>query len=164
MYEPVLQILGGTINAFDPGNEPPIRSGSRVYGGVPRNVYRSRDDEWLAVSGTTDAQVSRLLPLIGADSEDELAKFGHAPVRVQHADELDALVAKWIAGRDRDEVLTVLLGARIPAAPVNDVSDLFADPHLEARGDLDQLRPTDAPALDADRDAVLSDWLGSHGG
>ncbi len=38
MYEPVLQVLGGTIAAYDP-DDPPARSGSRVRGGAPRNVY-----------------------------------------------------------------------------------------------------------------------------
>jgi crotonobetainyl-CoA:carnitine CoA-transferase CaiB-like acyl-CoA transferase len=162
MYEPVLQILGGTINAFDVGTEPPIRSGSRVYGGVPRNVYRTRDDQWLALSSTTDSQISRLLPLIGADADEDRAKFDHAPIRLQHADELDQRVAGWIAGRDRDEALAAFLDARIPAAPVNDVADLFADPHLRVRGDLERLRATDAPTLDGDRDDILRDWLGSE--
>lgn len=161
MYEPVLQILGGTISAFEPGTSPPTRSGSRVHGGAPRNVYRSQDGRWLALSGTTDAQVARILPLLGADSDDNRGKFGHAPTRMQHADELDALVAEWIAQHDRDEVLAALLDARVPAAPVNSVADIVDDPHIQARGDLDRIRASTAPALDADHDAVLQDWLGS---
>lgn len=160
MYEPVLQILGGTISSFDPGNSAPTRSGSRVHGGAPRNVYRTRDGHWLALSGTTDAQVSRILPLLGAESDDDRAKFGHAPTRMQHADELDALVAKWIAQHDRDEVLDALLQARVPAAPVNSVADIVIDPHIQARGDVDRIHASDAPDLDADHDAVLQDWLG----
>ena len=160
MYEPVLQILGGTISAFEPGTEPPTRSGSRVHGGAPRNVYRTRDGQWLALSGTTDAQVSRILPLIGADGDDDQAKFGHAPTRMQHADELDARVAGWIAANDRDDVLTALLDARIPVAPVNTVADILADPHVQARGDAERIRSNHAPDLDADRDAVLREWLG----
>jgi formyl-CoA transferase len=159
MYEPVLQILGGTINAFEPASASPVRSGSRVYGGVPRNVYRTRDDQWIALSGTTDAQVARILPIIGADTNADREKFGHAPTRLQHADELDERVAKWVGANDRDAVLAALLDARVPAAPVNDVPALFDDPHLQARGDIDRIRGNQAPELDADRDAILRDWL-----
>ena len=50
--------LGGTIAAYDP-DDPPTRSGSRVRGGAPRNVYRTADGQYVAVSGTTDPQVAR---------------------------------------------------------------------------------------------------------
>ena len=53
----------------------PHRTGSRVANGVPRNVYRTRDDVWLVVSATTDNQVGRLLPILGLDTPDGLARF-----------------------------------------------------------------------------------------
>jgi crotonobetainyl-CoA:carnitine CoA-transferase CaiB-like acyl-CoA transferase len=138
-----------------------MRRGSRTLGGAPRNVYRTRDDQWIAVSGTTDQQVARILPVIGADDEDSRAKFGRARTRMQHTDELDALVAAWVASNDRDTVVAALLDARVPVAPVNDVAAIIDDPHLAARGALDRLRGGPAPALGADRAAVLRDWLGS---
>ena len=57
-------------------------------------------------------------------------------MRAQHADELDGLVADWIAARDREDVVEQLLASRIPVAPVNTVADLVADPHVAARTDL----------------------------
>jgi hypothetical protein len=78
------------------------------------------------------------------------------------ADELDSLVADWIGAHARDEVLTAFVEARVPVAPVNDVRDVLADPHLAARGVIPQ--PGPAPELGADRDAVLDDWLGSPPG
>ena len=83
MYEPVLQILGGTIAGYEPGTDPPTRAGSRVHGGAPRNVYRTRDDHWIAVSGTTDHQVARLLPVIGHDTPADRERFGAAANRMQ---------------------------------------------------------------------------------
>jgi crotonobetainyl-CoA:carnitine CoA-transferase CaiB-like acyl-CoA transferase len=163
MYEPVLQILGGTLAAYEPGSDPPARAGSRVHGGAPRNVYRTRDDAWVAVSGTTDRQVARLLPVIGHDTPADRDRFGSAKNRMQAADELDAHVADWVATHDRDAVLAALLEARVPAVPVNDAADLLADPHVAARGNLTNIRDTHAPELGADRDAVLEDWLAESG-
>jgi crotonobetainyl-CoA:carnitine CoA-transferase CaiB-like acyl-CoA transferase len=58
-------------------------------------------------------------------------------------------------------VLTAFIDARIPIAPVNDVRDLLADPHLAARGDLERLHSGVAPALDEHHAEVLHDWLGT---
>lgn len=182
MYEPVLQLLAGVVIAYEDGTPPPHRTGSRVQNGVPRNVYRSRDGAWLVVSGTTDNQVARLLPLLGLDTPDGRAKFARATDRVRHADELDRLVAEWIAARDRNDVVDQLLTARIPVAPVNTVADLLADPHVNARRDfvvvddptfgplrmvapLPRLSGTPAeirwagPPLGAHTDEVLREWL-----
>jgi len=159
MYEPVLAVLGGTIAGYDPA-DPPQRSGSRVRGGVPRNVYRTRDDEYVAVSGTTDPQVARLLALLGRAGPDDQARFGRAADRLRHADELDRLVAEFVATRDRAVVVAAFLDARIPVAPVNDVGAILEDAHLRARGGVAPMLVSGGPDLDADHDAVVRDWLG----
>ena len=159
MYEPILMVLGGTIVAYDPA-DPPHRSGSRVRGGAPRNVYRTRDGAYLAVSGTTDPQVARLLVVLGRDTDVDRTRFGRAADRVQVADELDALVASFVAAHDRDDVLAGFLEARIPIAPVLDVAAVLADEHIRARSSLTPMLEARGPDLDGDRVAVVADWLG----
>ena len=183
MFEPVLQLLTGAVTGWSPGTPSPHRHGSRVPNGVPRNVYRTADGSWLVVSGSTDNQVGRLLPILGLDTDEGLAKFAKMRDRAQHADELDGLVADWIAAHDRDDVIERFLDARIPVAPVNDLASLAADPHVVARGDLvvlddDELGPVRmvapaprlsatpaeirwvGPALGAHNDEVYGEWLG----
>jgi crotonobetainyl-CoA:carnitine CoA-transferase CaiB-like acyl-CoA transferase len=153
----MLQIMASTIAGWDGTGGPPTRSGSRVRGGAPRNVYRTRDDRWIAVSATTDAQVGRLLPLLGQDTPEGRDRYGTTAARLQAADELDALVAEWVRAHDRHDVLHELLTARVGVAPVNDARDIRADPHIAARGNLDPpARP--APDLGAHTDEVLEEW------
>jgi crotonobetainyl-CoA:carnitine CoA-transferase CaiB-like acyl-CoA transferase len=104
---------------------------------VPRNTYRTRDGRWLALSAVTDRLVAALLRTMGRDPEAERARFGSAELRRAHEDDLDSLVAQWIANRDFAPLLEALLDAGIPAAPVNDVAALFADPHVQARHSLE---------------------------
>jgi crotonobetainyl-CoA:carnitine CoA-transferase CaiB-like acyl-CoA transferase len=183
MYEPILQLLAGTVVTYDPTGKAPRRTGSRVPGGVPRNVYRTGDGHWVVVSGTTDPQVARLLPMIGRDSPEDRARFGRSAARLAVADELDGLVADWIAARDRDDVIEAFLGARIPAAPVNDLPAILDDSHVAGRGSLvrvddDELGPLTMPAptprlsatpgriratgpkLGAHNAEVVREWLG----
>lgn len=136
MYEPVLMLLGSALASWQPGEDPPQRTGSRVEGGAPRNVYRGSDGRFLVVSGTTDAQVSRVLQLMEVESPDQLARFSKSSDRVQHADELDEMVAAWIAGRTRDAALEAFAAVRVPAAPVHDLADLASHPQVVHRGSL----------------------------
>jgi len=136
MYEPLLTLLGPSIAGWEQGTPSPQRSGSRVDGGVPRNVYKSSDGLWLVVSGTTDTQVARVLSVIGHTSPDDLARFGRSEERLKVADELDGLVAAWIAGHDRATVLAAFSDARVPVAPVNDLGTLAENAQVLARGSL----------------------------
>ncbi len=163
MYDPILHVLGGTIASWTDDGEPPARFGSRVHGGVPRNVYATRDGEWIAVSGTTDQQVSRLLPLLGLDDDDSATRYGTASARAAVADELDALVAAWVQGLDRDAAVAALVKARLPVAPVNDVRALRDDEHLQARGTFDVFDAAveaGGPILGAHTTEVTEEWLG----
>lgn len=134
MYEPVVSLLGPAVAAWEPGVDPPSRTGSRVPGGVPRNVYRARDGRFLVLSGTTDTQVARVLQVIGQDTPTAQERFGASEDRLRHAEELDGLVAAWIAGRERDVVVETFRSARVPVAPVHDLADLAAHPQSVARG------------------------------
>ena len=87
----------------------------------------------MALSGTTDAQVARILAVIGRDTEQDFERFGSSEARLRVADDLDAVVADWIASRSREEVLESFHAARIPVAPVNDLGALLDDPHLRER-------------------------------
>jgi crotonobetainyl-CoA:carnitine CoA-transferase CaiB-like acyl-CoA transferase len=136
MFEPVLGLLGSAVAGWDPGDPPPGRTGSRVAGGVPRNVYRTADDRWVVLSGTTDPQVARVLRVMGMDTPAAAARYGHSADRLRVADELDGLVADWIGARDRDTVLAAFRSARVPIAPVNDLADLAGDRHVRERGSL----------------------------
>jgi crotonobetainyl-CoA:carnitine CoA-transferase CaiB-like acyl-CoA transferase len=148
MYEPILQMIAPTIAAYEPDGEVPMRTGSRVPGGVPRNVYRTADDHWIVVSGTTDAQVARVLTLMGADTPEMVDRFGRSEDRLKNGDELDALVARWVGSQSRQGALDALLEVRIPAAPVNDVPSILRDPHILARGDVVTLPDDDVGSVD----------------
>ena len=126
MFEPVLQLLASAAVGWVPGTPAPMRSGSRVSGGSVRNVYRTGDGQWVVVSATTAPQLARLLGLMAGD-----APPGDADPEV-----LDRAVAAWVGAQHRHDLLAALDGARIPAAPVNDLASIWDDPHVRARESL----------------------------
>ena len=163
MVEPILQLLALPLVTWDGEGPPPARMGSRVAGGVPRNLYRARDGDYLALSGTTDAQVARILTLLGRDGPADRERFGTSEARLAAADELDGHVAAWIAERTREEALEAFHGIRIPVAPVNDLAAILEDPHVRARTSVTTLEdPRMGPLRFVAPAPQLSDTPGRH--
>ncbi len=69
-----------------------------------------------------------------AEAERAEAKLitGYLPEQISD-DELDALVADWVAARDADEVERRFAEAAIPGIRVLSMAEIFADPHYAAR-------------------------------
>lgn len=118
LFEPILQIVAHAAQRWEPGHSPE-RCGSRLPG-VLRNVFRTADARFVAISASTARHQADLVALAA----------GHAG-----ADE-DARVAAWIATLAQDDVIGRLVAARIPVTPVNSIDDLLADPHVRQRASL----------------------------
>ncbi len=86
---------------------------------------------WLAVSASADSVAQRLMALLGVGDDERFTTF---PGRMEHRDELDALLTDWIARRPASEVLAAFEAAEAAIAPVYSIADLAADPHVVARG------------------------------
>jgi len=110
----------------------PRRTGNRSNSNAPRNTYRTRDGRWLAISTSAQPIAERVMTLVGRPDFIAEPWFATGAGRVEHADELDAAVAVWIAERDADEVVTAFGDAQAAVATVNDVSDIAEDPQYAA--------------------------------
>ncbi|MFB6123801.1 MAG: CaiB/BaiF CoA transferase family protein [Haloferacaceae archaeon] len=92
------------------------------------------DGGWLFVGVTTERHWPAFCR--AADMEELLAdeRFDTAEKRRERKEELTEAVAEGLQGRDREELLAAFEAENVPAAPVNEPSDLIDDPHLEEAG------------------------------
>ncbi len=134
LVEPLLAVLGPQLAAYDLLGELQPRMGNRSSHNAPRNVYRTADDAWVAVSASADSVAARVLRLVGRPDLVEQPWFATGAGRVEHVEEIDGAVASWIGERDRATVLAAFEAAEAAIAPVYDASDVLADPHLAAIG------------------------------
>ena len=134
IIEPMLAMLGGQLTAFDQLGTVLPRLGNRSANNAPRNVYRSHDGVWLAVSTSSQSIAERVVTLVGR--ADLLAQpwFATGRERAEHADELDAAVGDWIAARGADEVAEQFAAAQAAVAPVYTAPDILADAQFAALG------------------------------
>ena len=131
LLESMFQIMGPLISGYLLRGELQPRLGSGIPYSVPRNVYRTADDRWVAVSTSAESVAQRVLDLLGVQGD---PRFGSFADRATHRVELDELMAAWVAERSLAEVLAAFEAAQAAAAPIFDMADIAADPHYAARG------------------------------
>jgi crotonobetainyl-CoA:carnitine CoA-transferase CaiB-like acyl-CoA transferase len=135
LIEPLLTLLGPQLTAYDLLGELQERTGNRSSHNAPRNVYRTADDRWVAVSASAGSIAERVMRLVGRSDLAEQPWFATGAGRAAHT-EVDEAVAAWIAERPRDEVLAAFEAAEAAIAPIYDAADVLADPQLEALGSI----------------------------
>ncbi|WP_328992726.1 CoA transferase [Kribbella sp. NBC_01245] len=132
IIEPILMMLGGGITAFQQLGYVQPRLGNRSSNNAPRNVYRTLDGEWVAVSTSSQSIAERVLRLVGREDLVAQPWFGSGRERAEHADELDEAVGSWIAGHPLDQVLSAFEKAEAAVGPVYDVRGIVTDPQYAA--------------------------------
>lgn len=136
LIEPLMTLVGPQVTVYDLLGELQQRTGNRSGHNAPRNVYRTADDFWVAVSASATSVAERVLRLVGRPDLVAQAWFATGSGRAAHVEEVDAAVAVWIGQRSRDEVLAAFAGADAAVAPIYDARDILADPHLAARSSI----------------------------
>lgn len=133
LYESVLSLLGPLPTLYRHNGTLLGRHGSRLSFSSPRNVYRTRDGQHFAISGTAPSAAERVVRIVGGEELASDPRFATASGRAEHADELDAIVAAWIADRDLDQVEARFEQANAAGIRITDMADAAVDPHYAAR-------------------------------
>lgn len=133
LLEPLVGILGPGPTAFDQLGTVAGRHGNRSPNNAPRNAYLTQDERWVAISASATSVAERVMRLVGRPDLVEQPWFDSAGERSRHGDILDDAVAKWIAERPLSEVAEEFERVGAALAPIYDVGQLMADPHVVER-------------------------------
>jgi crotonobetainyl-CoA:carnitine CoA-transferase CaiB-like acyl-CoA transferase len=115
------------------------RTGNRSRNNAPRNIYRTADGSWLAVSTSAQSVAERVMHLVGRPELVDEPWFATGSGRAEHADELDDAVGGWIARRTREEATCAFEKAEAAIAPVYDIRDVMDDPQYRALGTITEV-------------------------
>jgi crotonobetainyl-CoA:carnitine CoA-transferase CaiB-like acyl-CoA transferase len=134
IIEPILALLGPQITAYDQLGTVQPRTGNRSVNNAPRNLYKTADDRWVAVSTSSQSIAERVVRLVGRPELIEQPWFRTGRERAAHADVLDDAVGGWIGAHTLAETVKEFEAAQAAVAPVYDVRDIMADPQYAALG------------------------------
>jgi crotonobetainyl-CoA:carnitine CoA-transferase CaiB-like acyl-CoA transferase len=115
------------------GGELLTRAGNVSFGGSSSGVYPTTDGHVAIAAGASDAVWRRFCEIIGRADLTRDSNFATAAARRDRRDEVAAIIQGWTAARSKAEVVSVLATGGVPAAPVNTVAEMVADPQVQAR-------------------------------
>ncbi len=164
------------------GGDVPRRMGNAHPNIVPYQDFPTADGYMIIAVGN-DSQFASLCTAFGHAEWACDARFAGNPQRVQHRDELVALLHAVTVTRTTQEWVATLEASGVPCGPINRMDQVFADPHVQSRGmRMEMPHPVAGtvplvanpirmsatpveyrcapPTLGEHTDAVLDEWLG----
>lgn len=117
---------------FHVGKDWALRN-NRTDGNAPSGFFPAADGTYLAVFASYPALWHRFVEAMGLQHLDDDPRFNSREQRTAHAAELHAIIGEIFLTRPTAHWVDLLLQAGVPAAPVNDVGQMVADPHVLAR-------------------------------
>jgi crotonobetainyl-CoA:carnitine CoA-transferase CaiB-like acyl-CoA transferase len=115
----LINVLGGHLAT----GQAPMRQGNAHANIAPYQAFAARDGHLVIACGN-DRQFGRLLLALGLRDAD--GRFATNPQRIAARDELSARIEAATKVRGRDELLSALRAADVPAGSVNTVAEALA--------------------------------------
>ncbi len=128
-----VSVLGNqNLNYLVSGN-PPVQMGNAHMNISPYEVLPVKDGHIILAVGN-DGQFHRFCKVVGIDSLADDPEFSTNPARVTHRKQLRERIVAALSTWTRDDLLPKLDAAAVPAGPINNIAEMFADPQVIARG------------------------------
>jgi crotonobetainyl-CoA:carnitine CoA-transferase CaiB-like acyl-CoA transferase len=183
LYGAALRVLEWTLPAYDLLGTVREREGNRLANSAPLDNYLSADGSYVCIVAGGDANFAHLCAAMDRPELTSDPRFVRLADRAANGDEINGIVADWVASLSAQDVEARCVAHDVPVTTAYTAADIFADPHIAARGDLVEVMdpvagpmrqqapfprfvgeppvaPSGAPRLGEHTDEVLCDILG----
>ena len=126
-------MLANQASNYLVGGETPKRMGNAHINVVPYQVFATQDGHIVLAVGN-DGQFARFCALCGQPEVAKDLRFHTNEARLQHRNELIAILTPWLLGRTTAEWTAMLEPNAIPCAPILEVPEVFSHPQVVHRG------------------------------
>lgn len=166
LYESVFRVLDEIAPAFQKFGYVRERMGADTVNVCPHSHYQTRDGKWVAIACTSDAIFARLADVMEQPELASAEQYGPKDLRLGARDEVNRIVALWVASLECETVLARCKAGGVPASLIFSIADIFEDPQYRARGNIKMMPsrggeiavPEVVPRLSGTPGNI--DWLG----
>ena len=102
-------------------------------------------DGWIILATGNDAQYRRLCGILGLADMAEAAAFAPNALRIANRAEMTRRITEATLRWSKADLLAACEAEGVPAGPINDLAEVFADPQVMARGM--QIAPDGVPGV-----------------
>lgn len=136
LYEPLMWMIGPLVSENQQLGIVHGRRGNQSDITSPRNMYRTKDEKWIALSASAQTIVERLFKSIGKPELINDSRFKTNSDRLKNREELDKIITSWTMERNQDDIVRAFRAHQVAVAPVYDTPQLAADKHFKLRGSI----------------------------
>lgn len=129
LLDSMVGVLANQALNYLVSGKTPRRMGNSHPNIVPYQVFAVRDGQVILAVGN-DTQFRRLCELLELPSLADALRFATNAARVEHRDELVAVLSERISQLSGPPLLQALEERGVPAGPINSLSEVFADPQV----------------------------------
>jgi hypothetical protein len=117
---------------------PPQRMGNAHVNIVPYQVFEvapkvSGERDYMIVAVGNDGQFVKFCEVLGRSDWSRDPRFGRNQDRVRHRDALVPMLIEVLLTRGKYVWLVALEAAKVPCGPINNLSEVFNDAHVQSR-------------------------------
>ena len=132
LYDVAVGVMANQAMNYLATGDAPQRLGNAHPNLAPYQVFACSDGHLIIAVGN-DGQFARFCELLGVPALAAAQDFATNPARVANRAALDQALTPVIAGWNKADLLTACEAQGVPAGPINDMSEVFADPQIIAR-------------------------------
>jgi crotonobetainyl-CoA:carnitine CoA-transferase CaiB-like acyl-CoA transferase len=149
LFDTMVSVLGNQNLNYLVSGRAPVQMGNAHMNIAPYEVVPVKDGHVILAIGN-DGQFKRFCAVVGLDALAAAPDFATNSARVVNRARLRELIIETLRTWSRDDLLTKLEAASVPASPINNIAQSFADPQTIARGlriDLDDGHGNTLPSV-----------------
>jgi formyl-CoA transferase len=132
LFDSQVAMLANVASNYLVSGNLPKRYGNAHANIVPYQNFQA-SDAWFVIAVGNDKQFARLCEMIGKSELTEDSRFVTNSGRVEHRDEVIALLKPVFLEKTASEWLSALEAEGIPCGPINTLDRVFAEPQVAAR-------------------------------
>ena len=133
LFDAQISVLANqNLNFLVSGNAP-VRMGNAHPNIAPYEVVHAADGHFILAIGN-DGQFQKFCKIVGLDTLPQDPDFSTNAARVANRPRLREKIIEALKQIERGALLAKLDAAGVPASPINDIGEMFADPQTIARG------------------------------
>ena len=133
LFDAATAMLANQVMNYLASGKPPGRMGNAHPNLVPYDVLPVEGGHVIVAVGN-DRQFRALCEVLGLGMLADMERFADNAARIANREQIMGLLSEATAVWDKAPLLAALERAGVPAGPINDIAEAFAEPQAVARG------------------------------
>lgn len=133
LYESMFRMMEFLVTEYDQAGRVKERSPGLSGHSAPAGNFLTKDDQWVILVTSSDKTFERLAKAMNREDMLTDERYHTNSVRLARFDEVNGIVADWVATKTTDELQNLLDDCGVPMSRIYSIKDIFEDPQYQAR-------------------------------